>query len=327
MKEENIKLPFAVRIIAGSDEEVGCTDLDYYVKVQKPPFFAFTPDSEYPVCIGEKHIWGFSLCFDAPDGIEINGGTVENSVPAFANAIIKNVKSVPEYKAKGITAVLTDKGLEVKAEGKNAHAAMPESGINAIGILCDWMLKAGITDAPCIKLIRDCCSEYDGKTLGINCSAEHFGDLTCVGSIIKTANGKIEILFNVRCPVGDNIDVDKLRGNIIETAEKYSGKYDDKGFSEGYFKNPDDPMIKALTESCKTVLGGKCEPYTTGGGTYARHLSDTVAFGACIPSMAGLNGEGKGGAHQNDEYITLTELYSSIRIFSLSIVAIGENEK
>ncbi len=69
-KENNIKLPFTVRLILGSDEEVGSSDLEYFVKVRKPPMFSFTPDSEFPVCIGEKSILSVDLEFsDIPHGV------------------------------------------------------------------------------------------------------------------------------------------------------------------------------------------------------------------------------------------------------------------
>ena len=83
--------------------------------------------------------------------------------------------------------------------------------------------------------------------------------------------------------------------------------------------------IRALTEACGTVLGGPCAPYTMGGGTYARQMPGTVAFGAAIPALRGLRGEGRGGAHQVDEYITITELECGVKIFTLSLLGLAES--
>ena len=53
-KENGIRLPFTIRLVLGCDEEVGSTDLEYFKKVRSAPWFSFTPDSDFPVCIGEK---------------------------------------------------------------------------------------------------------------------------------------------------------------------------------------------------------------------------------------------------------------------------------
>ena len=99
---------------------------------------------------------------------------------------------------------------------------------------------------------------------------------------------------------------------------------ENESVSAGYYKDPDSAEIRALTEACGTVLGGPCAPYTMGGGTYARHMPGTVAFGAAIPALRGLRGEGRGGAHQVDEYITVTELECGVKIFTLSLLGIAE---
>lgn len=82
LKETRRALPFAVRLILGCDEESGCTDLAHYLSVRSAPFFAFTPDSEYPVCIGEKGMYGFDLVVPCDAGTEITGGSAPNAVPA-----------------------------------------------------------------------------------------------------------------------------------------------------------------------------------------------------------------------------------------------------
>lgn len=53
-------------------------------------------------------------------------------------------------------------------------------------------------------------------------------------------------------------------------------------------------------------------------------MPGTVAFGAAIPALRGLRGEGRGGAHQVDEYITVTELECGVKIFTLSLLGIAE---
>ena len=116
-----------------------------------------------------------------------------------------------------------------------------------------------------------------------------------------------------------------LRRRVAEKAASLSGRVENESVSAGYYKAPDSPEIRALTEACGTVLGGPCAPYTMGGGTYARHMPGTVAFGAAIPALRGLRGEGRGGAHQVDEYITITGLECGVKIFTLSLLGLAES--
>lgn len=54
IKESGLKLTKPVRIVFGTDEESGFTDLDYYLSKEKPPVMGFTPDCKYPVVYGER---------------------------------------------------------------------------------------------------------------------------------------------------------------------------------------------------------------------------------------------------------------------------------
>ena len=77
-----------MRIILGCDEESGCSDLEHFASVRKIPFFSFTPDSEYPVGIGEKGMYGFDVVLDC-GGIELSGGSAPNAVAASASAKLR----------------------------------------------------------------------------------------------------------------------------------------------------------------------------------------------------------------------------------------------
>ena len=96
--------------------------------------------------------------------------------------------------------------------------------------------------------------------------------------------------------------------------------------SNGYFVSADDPRIRALTYACESVLGVECKPYTMGGGTYARRLPNTVAFGSGILSQRKFLGDERGNAHQRDEYISESELFDGMRIYSRALGNLSEIE-
>ena len=318
-KENNIKLPFAVRLILGSDEEVGSTDLEYFAKVRKPPMFSFTPDSEFPVCIGEKSIAGIVIDFGAlPQGIkELSGGTVPNAVPGNAKAIVAGKIVLPA--AEGISVRYENGDTVIESVGKAAHAAMPENGLNAISKLLSYMLDAELINTESkekISFMRDATAEYKGAHLGIAAQNKDFGYLTCVGGVIKTENGRMKQSFNIRFL--PETPFESLKQAIKTSVAPY-GVIENAGHSQGYFVSADDEKIKALTQACESVLGIECVPYTMGGGTYARSLPNTVAFGSGIDKHRHYLGDERGNAHQRDEYIAEAELFDGMRIYSRAL--------
>ncbi len=320
LRESGIKLPFNIRLILGSDEEVGGTDLEYFLKVRKPPVFSFTPDSEFPVCIGEKSILGVDIGFGKlPDGIkEISGGTVSNAVPGRAKAVLEGKRRLEP--AEGITKAYENGDTAVYAEGKTAHAAMPEAGVNAISKLIAYLLDNGIIceeSRPKYELLRDATGEYLGNKLGIAAQNDDFGYVTCVGGVIKTVGGEVIQNFNIRhLPENSH---EELIGNINGAIGGLGIKAEAAGHSEGYHVSADDEKIRALTDACESVLGIECKPYTMGGGTYARLFPNMVAFGSGIDSQRHFLGDERGNAHQLEEYISESELFDGMRIYSRAL--------
>ena len=69
------------------------------------------------------------------------------------------------------------------------------------------------------------------------------------------------------------------------------------------------------------ITGEEREPYTMAGGTYARKLTNAVAFGPGgletpdnLPEM--------GGAHQHDEGVYLPSLLQAALIYTMTLVAL-----
>ena len=298
LAENNIKLPFAVRLIMGSDEEVGSSDLEYFKSVRKPPVFSFTPDAEYPVSIGEKGIMRFVICLGKLDSVtSIGAGTVTNAVPGTAFAVVN--------------------GKRIETVGRTAHASTPESGINAISLLVDELEKNGLvlpSDKKKFGFLKEAADDYKGKFFGIDFADEYFGYLTCVESVLYVGDdGKAYQKYDVRFPMSGKFE--DLDAKIKAKAAEYGFEVVECHASNGYFKSPDSAEIKALTSACEEVLGHECKPYTMGGGTYARSMPGAVAFGGRITECFGLLGEGRGSCHDVDEYYAVEEADKSIEIF------------
>ncbi len=328
-KENGIKLPFAIRLILGCDEEVGSSDLEYFKTVRKAPWFSFTPDSTFPVCIGEKGIMSFKLCLGGAHEsiISLHGGSVSNAVPGEAHIVLNTSANCPE--ADRITVHSSEGKTEITAVGVTAHASTPEHGVNAVWLLADYLLKNGLineADKAAFEFIRDSEGEYLGKTFGIGFSDEYFGYLTCVGGVLELADGKIYMQYNVRFPMSKTYE--QVFEGVIKTAAEHGFEIveSNRGSShaEGYFKSPDSPEIKALLNAIEGVTGTKQQPYTMGGGTYARGLENTVVFGPSQKRYLGLLGEGKGDCHDVDEYLAEKEITEGIEAFIRAIQGLSD---
>ena len=316
-KENGIKLPFTIRLILGSDEEVGSSDLAYFRKVRKPPMFSFTPDSEFPVCIGEKSILGVNVDLgELPENvIDIHGGTVSNAVAGRAYAKIKGKVSFKD--TEFVKAEADGNDTLIKAIGKTAHAAMPEAGVSAIKLLVDALIENKIVSGDRFDFISKATAEHKGETLGIAAENEDFGYLTCVGGVLQVKGGKLLQNFNIRyLPESDYKDLVK---NIEASVAPFGGKVSLTSQSTGYHVSADDEKIKALTKACEDVVGYECKPYTMGGGTYARSLPNTVAFGSGVLEERNHLGDEHGNAHQTDEYISVKEFFMGMEIYSRAL--------
>lgn len=334
-KDMGIELPFTLRLILGGNEERGMNDLPYYAKNYKVPFFSFTPDSSFPVCVGEKGSLKFYVTVSEDSKLfeSFSGGTVVNAVAGRAKAVLKGLYASVLTKREGIEVTELDGTTIVEAVGKTAHAAMPESGLNAIGLLSSYLLgelegELCEADRKALDFLSKSTTEYLGKTLGIDGADKESGYLTCVGGVIKTENGKTVQTFDIRYPITF------IGEDLLDKAEATVASW---GFpcvrgrnSKPYYFSPEKPEIKALVSAYETVMGEACVPYTMGGGTYARSFPNTVAFGATIEKFRGLLGEGRGAAHDRDEYLSIAEFENSVKIFVLSVLNIArikENEK
>ncbi len=329
-KENHIRLPFAIRLILGCDEEVGSSDLEYFKKVRKAPWFSFTPDSTFPVCIGEKGIMSFTVCLgDADPSIaELHGGSVSNAVPGEAYIRIAGSPCICPKKDR-ITVKECENATVISAVGVTAHASTPEHGVNAVYLLADYLLQNNLVpqqNRAAFEFIRASESEYLGKTFGIDFADEYFGYLTCVGGVMELADGKIYMQYNVRFPMSRTFDMvfDGVLRTVAERGFTVTNSNRGSAHANGYFKSPDSSEIKALLNAIETVTGSEQKPYTMGGGTYARGLENTVVFGPSQKRYSGLLGEGKGDCHDVDEYLAAEEITEGIEAFIRALQGLSE---
>ena len=61
LKDSGAELKRRIRLIVGTDEETGSTDMERYKKTEELPVYAFTPDAMFPVVNSEKSMVVFRI--------------------------------------------------------------------------------------------------------------------------------------------------------------------------------------------------------------------------------------------------------------------------
>jgi succinyl-diaminopimelate desuccinylase len=299
-------------------------DLPHYLETRKAPRFSFSPDSEFPVCIGEKGIAQLLFDLGVADGglVSIRGGIVTNSVADHAEAAF-----LPE-KYPALIALKLPEGISLSANsngepvltalGKSAHAAMPKNSINAILKLAQFILDSNLLDddsnsKKALTFLTAALADNYGTGLGMAVADEITGNLTCICGLAKTVDGHLQFDCNIRYP--SSFDFADLFANAQAITEKAGFGVTLTSDSKGYVFEPDRAEIRALTAAVSEVLGKESKPYTMGGGTYARAFPNTVAFGAALSSVSDILGEGRGEAHDRDEAVRISDFNTAIEIF------------
>ena len=331
VKELGIPLKKNARLILGTDEECGSSDIAHYYAIEKEAPMTFSPDGSYPVVNTEKG--GLNGHFTAsfapsdvlPKLVSLEAGIKVNVVPGKARATVQGIDVEVMEKAaeevSGETGIRFEFDVEedaatITAIGAGAHASKPEEGNNALtGLL---VLIQRLPFAPCeqisaigrlLELIPH--GDTSGKALGIAMSDELSGDLTLAFSLLTISDRELDGTFDSRCPVC------ATKENVLEVAK---AKMAEKGFTllNDSMKPPhhvdeDSEFIRTLLRTYEEYTGRTGECIAIGGGTYVHELKNGVAFGAAMP-------ETDNRMHGADEFAVIEELIVSAKMFAQVIV-------
>jgi dipeptidase, putative len=331
VKELGIPLKKNVRLIMGTDEECGSSDIRHYYAVEKEAPMTFSPDGQYPVVNVEKgRLEGhFTARFEAsqalPKLVRLEAGTKVNVVPGKAKAVVEGVgfslleKTAATVKEEtGIEFELVSKEsiCEITAVGAGAHAARPQEGNNAITGLLTLLCRLPLAACPqleCLKKVADLMPHGDvnGKALGVAMEDEVSGLLTLAFSMLTVDESGLDGQFDSRVPVCGNEE------NMLKVVrEKMAAKgltLHNDSMIPPHMVDGDSLFVKTLLRVYEDYTGreGKC--LAIGGGTYVHNLKNGVAFGASMPDT-------DNRMHGADEFAIVEELVTSAKMFAQVIV-------
>ena len=338
VKEAGIPLVDGVRLILGCDEETGMSDMRHYASKMKMPDYGFSPDAEFPVINIEKGGVNMRLSkvTDGEDGAampvySLYAGERPNVVPAEATAVVGlNGTSLGALNDRLHAIEKAHDRFHLKAEaeadgrakiiatGLNAHAAMPEGGVNAAGMLLIALKELGAggdSTRAAIAMLADAVGmEYTGQSLGIACADELSGALTCNLGILRYSSNELSALLDIRYPLCASEEL-----MLGQAAKRVAGA----GMSVCCASShtplhvpAESKIVRGLLKVYHDVTGLPAYTIAIGGGTYSRMMPNTVAFGVCFPGDMDV-------CHIADEYIDLEKMMLGVKIFAHAIAEIA----
>ena len=297
-----------IRLILGTDEERTCSCVETYAEKGEIPEFAITPDGEFPVIYAEKGILHIKISSSSASAVSAKAGTAANMVPAFSTCTID--------------------GIEYSAKGKTAHASKPDLGVNAVFEMIRKLDEQSV-DYSASPLLTYIASELvpftSAEYTGCNVTDES-GSVTANPSILSCGEDGESLTIDIRCPVSYSMDA--ITSFMAMKAAQYDLDCEILSQMDPLYKAKDLPEISILTDIWKDNLSSYTgfkpeylseftEPIAIGGGTYARHMPNTIAFGIQTPWQ-------EDQCHQTNECMPLQDFETDIKVLTEAIKGLAE---
>lgn len=314
------------RLIMGTDEECGSSDIKHYFKTNPYPKYTFTPDAEFPVTNGEKgrftkHFYAetdFSGCEKYI--ASFTAGEAANAVPACAQAELVGVESAEFESAArlsaGTGAEFSYDGKRVVCRGTSAHASLPENGNNPVTALIELLSHIDF-DADCARLVASLKKlfphgKYNGEAFGVDMS-DKLGRLTLTLDTVRFDGRSFDGCFDTRTPMTAD---EENCGRVI------AGKLAENGFEientemvAAHYVDSDSFFVRTLLEAYEEYSHDKGDCVSMGGGTYVHNIENGVAFGAISRGTVT-------NMHGADEFMSVDDILTAAAIFADVIVRI-----
>lgn len=327
IKDLNIPVSKNVRLILGTDEECGSSDIKHYYSEEEEAPMTFSPDGTFPVVNIEKgalagnFTGSFEASEDLPRVISIHAGTKVNVVPGKANAVFEGlddnlIRSIglEVEKETGVSFEIQGKNntLEITAIGKGAHASTPQEGKNAITGLLHLIKKLPFAESAQLKALHALAELFpwddtSGRALGIAMEDELSGDLTLAFDLLDVTADSLEGTFDSRCPICSNEE------NVLEPVRKKLAEKDmtltNTSMRPSHYVDGNSEFVRTLNAAYEAYTGNKGGCESMGGGTYVHDLKNGVAFGSSMPGT-------DNNMHGADEFVVIEDLLISAKIFA-----------
>lgn len=326
VRDLGVPLTKNCRLILGTDEECGSSDIAQYFKTAKPPKYTFTPDANFPVTNGEKGRFAKKFFADVDlDGeektiVSVSAGEAANAVPSCAKAEISGVSEAEIKKACRLSentgAEFIVDGKKITCIGTGAHASLPENGNNPITALFEMLshIDFGEKTKTFVNSLAEMFphGKWNGEAFGVDME-DKLGRLTLTLDVVSFDGRHFEGCFDTRTP---------LCATEENCAEKIKSKLEEHGFTientkmiKPHYVDENSVFIKNLLSAYEEYSGDKGECTSMGGGTYVHNIESGVAFGAIARDV-------QTNMHGADEFMPTADLLTAAEIFTQVIISI-----
>jgi len=332
LKDLGVPLSKSVRLIMGTDEESGSADIAYYYAREPYAPQSFTPDADFPLINVEKGQYypdfGRSWAPESatPRVCSLQGGLRQNVVPPQAQAHLAGLEAgqvepfLPEAeRATGARFRLSreEGGVCLHCMGRNAHAASPDDGINALAALLEVLAKLPLAECESTRAVRAMHALFPfgdnrGRALGIAQADAESGPLTVNLALMTLTETGFTAKFDARVPACATEE------NCRRVCEEALARYGivvtaDGDMTPVHRVGSDSPLVGTLLSCYETFTGqAGAKPLSIGGGTYVHDIPGGVAFGCVFPGF-------EPRMHAADERCRVDDLIRSAKIFALAI--------
>lgn len=319
-----IKLSKNCRLILGTDEECGSSDLKYYFSKNPVPKYAFTPDANFPVTNGEKGRFTKNFCKktntenDDKKLVSINAGVAANAVPSFAKAVISGfsedeIRTAAE-KAESTKTNFEINGNEIICNGTSAHASLPENGNNPITALIEMLSNLDF-DSESGNVVSSLKAlfphgKYNGESFGVDME-DKLGALTLTLDILNFDGETVNGCFDTRTPL--SATKENCANKIADKLSEYGYEIENTDMIKPHYVDENSDFVKTLLSAYEEFSGDKGDCICMGGGTYVHNIDTGVAFGA-------ISRDTQTNMHGANEFMLIDDIIISAQIFTKVII-------
>ncbi|MDD5806741.1 MAG: Sapep family Mn(2+)-dependent dipeptidase [Eggerthellales bacterium] len=350
-------LPYTLRMLIGTNEEVGMDDVAWYLDRYEAPAFLFTSDADFPICYGEKgsfhgeftsapltgNIVDFTtrdsatnavpsrawLTVTVPGAAGADGAASSDSASAgaadavgAADAAARFAASLPAADGIKITPV-QDGTVQLVATGVGGHASLPEGTRSAIGMLIDYGLVNGLfspSEQDFLVMAKRIIAAPDGSAINLATCDDAFGPLTIVAGTIHKVADRLTLSVDSRYPT--SITCQELLERMQSLAADVQATFETSLLMDPFLVDPEGPIITTLLAAYHDATGFDGEAFTIGGGTYARKFPCASSFGPVDPHEE--TPDWVGPMHGADEGVSEECLKRAMRVYILAIARLLE---
>ncbi|WP_129973693.1 MULTISPECIES: dipeptidase [unclassified Pseudomonas] len=353
IKEEKLPLARNFKLLVDTTEETTGDAIPYYFERNPTPEYNLALDGGYPVVIAEKGYGTVMARFakrkaegKGAEIISMTGGLATNQIPSVsvvtlvtdkpAELAASLQKAGTEYAKRNggdfeVNAKVDGKDVKLTVTGVSAHSSEPESGVNPVARMLDFIHSVDGKIALKHNHITDAAHyaadnwglDYKGSKLGVGFADDFMGPLTTSLTYVGMDDKTFKLAVNLRVPKGKSPEL--LKTEIADKLAAWSKKNHvavnfDYSIAEPMYRNPEGEWVKALLAVATENLGMKHEFGTSAGATSVHELPNGVQFGLARPEV-------KYTGHTDGEFKTVDQFLLDLQIVTEMMGRIGQLPK